>query len=107
MTLTEVYKNLNPNNNIIDKMILDILKEEEKKISGERIYVDMGKKEKYYTICEVIREIFYLTNDIEILRRCILIQLFAKKMSRKLNEYSKEKGKEFNFSKFFPKKTIL
>lgn len=102
MTLTEVYKNLDCNLPI-DEIILDILEEEAKKPIKERIYADMGKREDFYTICEVIREIFKRSDDVEILKRCILIQLFAKKMARKLQHYASEKRK-FDFSEFFPKR---
>ena len=103
MTLDEVYKSLN-DEYALDSIILNILREEGKRDDG--IHANMGREEDLYTICEVIREIFKLTDNPEILKRCLLAQLFAKKMARRLKYYSEKEGIKFDSNKFFPKKGI-
>lgn len=89
-------------NKIIEKLL------EQEKTHPNPIHIDLESSLPVYTICEVIREIYTLSSDGEIKNRCILVQIMAKKMSRKLQEnYKKEhpesKG-DWTENKFFPKK---
>lgn len=90
----------------IERIISELLAKE--KIHPNPIHIDFESHLNDYTICEVLREIYSLTNDEGIKQRCILAQIMAKKMSRKLQEnYMKEhpeRSNDWTEGKFFPKK---
>lgn len=57
----------------------------------EELTADMAKSYDMRTICEVLREIYWLTEDPEIREKLLEATVMAKKMDRKLIEYYHKK----------------
>lgn len=97
----EIYRGLDPNDPL-DSILLGILREEGLRDDG--VKADFGMRISTYTICEVLREIFWMSGDTDIRKRCMIAQLMAKKMSRKLQEYYRKGHEEGEWTEkdFFP-----
>ncbi len=97
----EIYKGLQKDDPL-DSVLLGILTEEGKR--GDGVKADFGMESKTYTICEVLREIFWISGDIGIRKRCMIAQLMAKRMSRKLQGYYNVSHPDVDWTeeKFFP-----
>lgn len=97
----ELYKGLRKDD-LLDSILLNILDEEGKRSDG--VKADFGMQISTYTVCEVLREIFWMSGDVGVRKRCMIAQLMAKKMSRKLQEYYRKEHEDGEWTEkdFFP-----